>query len=145
LLFVLRLRENARFVFKHEHHLASFLLRNPWALSSSDLNRCFINAHLHALGKLYLDADLESFMLPFELLSKAFRAIVSRSPMPVDSTRLVQIVALNMFVVGHTRTSAGAASRCGSDAQVRSPFVGSGAGLRPGGVIEKFILWVEHN
>ena len=32
---------------------------------------------------------------------------MSRSPLPIDAKRLVQIMALNMFVIDHTKSSQG--------------------------------------
>jgi hypothetical protein len=46
---------------------------------------------------------METFALALDLLVREFRVLVSRSPLPIDSKRLVQIMALNMFVIEHTK------------------------------------------
>lgn len=80
-------------------------------MSITDLNRRFNNTFLYLIGKLFTGIDMDAFPLALELLQKEFRVLVSRSPLPIDSKRLVQIMALNMFVVEHTKMkSAGPAA-----------------------------------
>ncbi len=72
-------------------------------LSNTDLNRRFNNTFLYLIGKLYTHINMETFSLALDLLTKEFRVLVSRSPLPIDSKRLVQIMALNMFVIEHAK------------------------------------------
>ena len=72
-------------------------------LSTTDLNRRFNNTFLYLIGKLYTNINMDTFSLAAELLQKEFRVLLSRSPLPIDSKRLVQIMALNMFVIEHTK------------------------------------------
>ncbi len=84
-------------------------------MSVTDINRRFINTFLYLIGKLFTNIDMETFPLALELLQKEFRVLVSRAPLPIDSKRLVQIMALNMFVVEHTKMKQSMASTSGSD------------------------------
>ncbi len=82
-------------------------------MSTTDLNRRFNNTFLYIIGKLFTHIDMETFPMALEVLQREFRVLVSRSPLPIDSKRLVQIMALNMFVIEHTKMKAGGP---GSDA-----------------------------
>ena len=46
---------------------------------------------------------MDTFSIAADLLQKEFRVLLSRSPLPIDSKRLVQIMALNMFVIEQTK------------------------------------------
>ena len=70
---------------------------------TSDLNRRFNNTFLYLVGKLFTNINMDTFPLAADLLQKEFRTLMSRSPLPIDSKRLVQIMALNMFVIDHTK------------------------------------------
>ena len=48
---------------------------------------------------------MDSFTVAAELLQKEFKILLSRSPLPIDTKRLVQIMALNMFVIEQTKVS----------------------------------------
>ena len=48
---------------------------------------------------------MDTFTVAAELLQKEFKILLSRSPLPIDTKRLVQIMALNMFVVEQTKVS----------------------------------------
>ena len=72
-------------------------------LSTSDLNRRFNNTFLYLVGKLYTNINIDTFAAAADLLQKEFRILLSRSPLPIDSKRLVQIMALNMFVIDDTK------------------------------------------
>ena len=72
-------------------------------LSTIDLNRRFNNSFLYLVGKLYTNINMDTFPLAAELLQKEFRVLLSRTPLPIDSKRLVQIMALNMFVIEQTK------------------------------------------
>ena len=48
---------------------------------------------------------MDTFSVASELLQKEFKVLLSRSPLPIDTKRLVQIMALNMFVIEQTKVS----------------------------------------
>ena len=48
---------------------------------------------------------MDTFSIASELLQKEFKVLLSRSPLPIDTKRLVQIMALNMFVIEQTKVS----------------------------------------
>ena len=72
-------------------------------MSTTDLNRRFNNTFLYLVGKLYTNINMDTFSIAADLLQKEFRVLLSRSPLPIDSKRLVQIMALNMFVIEQTK------------------------------------------
>ncbi len=76
-------------------------------MAAADLNRRFNNTFLYLIGKLFTHINMDTFPLALDLLQKEFRVLVSRTPLPIDSKRLVQIMALNMFAVEHTRLKGG--------------------------------------
>ena len=73
------------------------------AMSTTELNRRFNNAFLHLIGTLYTHINIDAFPIGCDLLQKEFRILLSRSPLPIDCKRLVQIMALNMFIIEHTK------------------------------------------
>ena len=72
-------------------------------LSAADLNKRFINTFLFLMGKLYTGIDTEDFPVAQASLLDQFRVLISKSPLPLSTDRLVQIVALNMFIIEETR------------------------------------------
>ena len=72
-------------------------------MSTTDLNRRFNSAFLHLIGTLYTHINIDAFPIACDLLQKEFRILLSRSPLPIDCKRLVQIMALNMFIIEHTK------------------------------------------
>ena len=74
-------------------------------MSTTDLNRRFNNTFLYIVGKLYTNINMDTFSIASELLQKEFKVLLSRSPLPIDTKRLVQIMALNMFVIEQTKVS----------------------------------------
>ena len=74
-------------------------------MSTTDLNRRFNNTFLYIVGKLYTNINMDTFTVAAELLQKEFKILLSRSPLPIDTKRLVQIMALNMFVIEQTKVS----------------------------------------
>ena len=74
-------------------------------MSTTDLNRRFNNTFLYIVGKLYTNINMDTFAIAAELLQKEFRVLLSRSPLPIDTKRLVQIMALNMFVIEQTKVT----------------------------------------
>lgn len=76
-------------------------------LSITDLNRRFNNTFLYLIGKLFTNINMDTFPLACDLLQKEFRILLARSPLPIDNKRLVQIMALNMFIIEHTKMKRG--------------------------------------
>ena len=76
-------------------------------MSTTELNRRFNNAFLHLIGTLYTHINIDAFPIGCDLLQKEFRILLSRSPLPIDCKRLVQIMALNMFIIEHTKMKSG--------------------------------------
>ena len=54
-------------------------------------------------GKLYTQIDTEDFPVAQSSLLDQFRALISKSPLPLSTDRLVQIMALNMFSIEETK------------------------------------------
>lgn len=76
-------------------------------MSTTELNRRFNNAFLHLIGSLYAHINIDSFPMGCDLLQKEFRILLSRLPLPIDCKRLVQIMALNMFIIEETKMKTG--------------------------------------
>ncbi|KAG7484867.1 hypothetical protein MATL_G00054370 [Megalops atlanticus] len=74
------------------------------ALSASDLNKRFILSFLHAHGKLFTKVGMESFPEVAGRVLQEFRALLQHSPSPLGSTRMLQIVTINMFAVHNAQT-----------------------------------------
>ena len=72
-------------------------------LSAADLNKRFINTFLYIMGKLYTGIDTDDFPVAQASLLDQFRVLISKSPLPLSTDRLVQIMALNMFIIEETR------------------------------------------
>ncbi len=76
-------------------------------MSTTELNRRFNNAFLHLIGTLFTHINIDAFPEACDLLQKEFRILLSRSPLPIDCKRLVQIMALNMFIIEQTKMKSG--------------------------------------
>ncbi|MEE6469164.1 hypothetical protein FKM82_008522, partial [Ascaphus truei] len=69
------------------------------SVSPSDLNKRFLLSFLHAQGKLFTRIGMETFPAVAEKVMKEFQTLLQHSPSPVGSTRMLQIMAINMFAV----------------------------------------------
>ncbi|XP_056414692.1 telomerase-binding protein EST1A isoform X2 [Hyla sarda] len=67
------------------------------SLSPSELNKRFLLSFLHAQGKLFTRIGMETFHVVVEKLLKEFKALLQHSPSPIGSTRMLQLMAINMF------------------------------------------------
>uniref|UniRef100_UPI003AAD39D3 telomerase-binding protein EST1A n=1 Tax=Centroberyx gerrardi TaxID=166262 RepID=UPI003AAD39D3 len=78
-------------------------------LSASDLNKRFILSFLHAHGKLFTKVGMESFPGVASRVLQEFRALLQHSPSPLGSTRMLQIITINMFTIhnAHSRDGEG--------------------------------------
>ncbi|KAM4620014.1 telomerase-binding protein EST1A [Polymixia lowei] len=78
-------------------------------LSTSDLNKRFILSFLHGHGKLFTKVGMESFSGVASRVLQEFRALLQHSPPPLGSTRMLQIITINMFTIhnAHSRDGEG--------------------------------------
>ncbi|KAM4046801.1 telomerase-binding protein EST1A [Anomaloglossus baeobatrachus] len=77
------------------------------SLSPSDLNKRFLLSFLHAQGKLFTRIGMETFHVVAEKLLKDFKALLQHSPSPIGSTRMLQLMAINMFAVNNSQIKDG--------------------------------------
>ncbi|XP_009866357.1 PREDICTED: telomerase-binding protein EST1A-like, partial [Apaloderma vittatum] len=68
-------------------------------LSPSDLNKRFILSFLHAHGKLFTRIGSQTRPVVTEEVLREFQVLLQHSPPPIGSTRMLQLVAINMFAV----------------------------------------------
>ncbi|XP_055932731.1 telomerase-binding protein EST1A-like isoform X2 [Argiope bruennichi] len=71
-------------------------------LSDIDLNKRFITSFLHVHGKLFTKVGMETFPDVFKTMLKEFNCLLQRSPLPITSTRILQLLAINIFSVSHS-------------------------------------------
>ncbi|XP_057176862.1 telomerase-binding protein EST1A [Triplophysa rosa] len=75
-------------------------------LSASDLNKKFILSFLYAHGKLFTKVGMESFPAVASRVLQEFRALLQHSPSPLGSTRMLQIITINMFTIHNAQIRA---------------------------------------
>ncbi|XP_076876434.1 telomerase-binding protein EST1A [Brachyhypopomus gauderio] len=76
------------------------------ALTASDLNKRFILSFLHTHGKLFTKVGMESFPAVASHVLQEFQALLRHSPSPLGTTRMLQIVTINMFTIHYAQTRA---------------------------------------
>uniref|UniRef100_A0A8B9H253 Telomerase-binding protein EST1A n=1 Tax=Astyanax mexicanus TaxID=7994 RepID=A0A8B9H253_ASTMX len=74
------------------------------SLNASDLNKRFILSFLHTHGKLFTKVGMESFPAVAGRVLQEFRALLQHSPSPLGSTRMLQIMTINMFTIHYAQT-----------------------------------------
>jgi len=79
-------------------------------MSVADLNKRFINTFLYLQGKLFTQINTEDFPAAQASLLDQFRVLISKSPLPLSTDRLVQIMALNMYIIEETKLRADSAN-----------------------------------
>jgi len=84
-------------------------------LGVAELNKRFTMTLLHLLGKLYTQINTGDFSTAQSSLMDQFRLLISKSPLPLSTDRLVQIMALNMFTIEETKLR----SQSGGDSTYR--------------------------
>ncbi|KAE8622250.1 hypothetical protein XENTR_v10005159 [Xenopus tropicalis] len=94
------------------------------ALSPSDLNKRFLLSFLHAQGKLFTRIGMETFPLVAKKVLKEFQALLQHSPSPIGSTRMLQLMAINMFAVNNSQSKAGQAEGSCSVVQEQATSLG---------------------
>ncbi|KAJ8386208.1 hypothetical protein AAFF_G00175280 [Aldrovandia affinis] len=68
------------------------------------LNKRFILSFLHAHGKLFTKVGMETFPEVAGRVLQEFRALLQHSPSPLGSSRMLQIVTINMFAVHNAQS-----------------------------------------
>ncbi|KAL2095290.1 hypothetical protein ACEWY4_010009 [Coilia grayii] len=86
-------------------------------LSSRDLQKGFILSFLHTHGKLFTKVGMETFPAVASRVLQEFRVLLQHSPSPLGSTRLLQIITINMFTIHNAQSRDG-----DGDGDVRSPL-----------------------
>ena len=81
-------------------------------LSTTDLNKRFINTFLHLQGMMFTQINTDDFHLAVESLLEQFRILISKSPLPISLDRLVQIMALNMYSIEKTKMRGNEGAEC---------------------------------
>ncbi|XP_051891205.1 telomerase-binding protein EST1A isoform X1 [Pristis pectinata] len=93
-------------------------------LSPSDLNKRFILNFLHAQGKLFTKIGMETFPSVAANVLKEFRVLLQHSPSPIGNTRMLQLMAINMFAVHHSQLKDSGSENCRSVIQEHATALG---------------------
>uniref|UniRef100_A0A4W3IPX2 Telomerase-binding protein EST1A n=1 Tax=Callorhinchus milii TaxID=7868 RepID=A0A4W3IPX2_CALMI len=84
----------------------------------------FILNFLHAHGKLFTKIGMESFPPVAGNVLKEFRALLQYSPSPIGNTRMLQLMAINMFAVHNSQLKDSSSENCRSVIQENATALG---------------------
>ncbi|XP_069766398.1 telomerase-binding protein EST1A isoform X2 [Narcine bancroftii] len=93
-------------------------------LSPSDLNKRFTLNFLHAQGKLFTRIGMETFPSVAANVLKEFRVLLQYSPSPIGNTRMLQLMAINMFAVHRSQLRDSGSENCRSVTQEHATALG---------------------
>ncbi|XP_076674563.1 uncharacterized protein LOC143372339 isoform X2 [Andrena cerasifolii] len=98
-----RVRRTTTAATANETRLSHSDLEDLAQLSSVEVNKRFVTSYLHVHGKLITKIGMETFQEAGVQMLKEFRALLQHSPLPLPGTRLLQLLALNMFAIESTQ------------------------------------------
>ncbi|XP_015681809.1 telomerase-binding protein EST1A-like, partial [Protobothrops mucrosquamatus] len=93
-------------------------------LSPSELNKRFVLRFLQAHGKLFTKIGMETFPAVAAEVLTAFQALLEHSPPPIGSSRLLQLMAINMFAVHNSQPKECPSEDCRSVIQQQACALG---------------------